>query len=117
MYNCIAIDDDQLFLRMIETYFEEMDSAKLMASYDNPVKGALGIVQLKPDVVLLDYDMPYIDGFEMLGMLRTRPKVIVISGYLKSPDLDKIPGDKFLPKNGLKDAKQLEIAINEVMMP
>ncbi len=115
MYNCVAIDDDKLFLGLLDAYFEEIDSAKLMAVFDNPVKGALGVVQMEPDVLLLDYQMPYLDGFEMLTMIRRKPKVVIISGHLEKPEDLSFPADRFVSKRDLKEPHQLEEIISEVM--
>lgn len=114
MITCVAIDDDRLFLRLLETYFEEVFDAVLLSTWDNPVRGALAIAKHQPDVVLLDYDMPYMDGFQMLTMLEERPKIIIISGHLKDENQAKIEADLFLPKASLTDAHVLQQAILQV---
>ena len=115
MITCIAIDDDPLFLRLLETYFEEIYDAILVSTWVNPVRGALAIAKQKPDVVLLDFDMPYMDGFQMLDSLEDKPKIILISGHLKNPDEDRIPADLFFPKSDLTDSEKLHKAILKVM--
>ena len=115
MNKCVAIDDDPLFLRLLETYFKEINDFELAGCFSNPVKGALGIVQLKPDILLLDYEMPYIDGFEMLSMIKDKPKVVVISGHLKDPEIKKIPADRFVSKASLKTTEQLREILLEVL--
>ncbi|MFZ9044651.1 MAG: response regulator [Cyclobacteriaceae bacterium] len=115
MISCVAIDDDPLFLRLLDTYFEEMYDAILLSSWGNPVKGALAIAKQRPEVVLLDYDMPYMDGFKMLELLEEKPKVIIISGRLKEAEQAELKADFFIPKSSLTSATVLQKAILEVV--
>jgi CheY-like chemotaxis protein len=111
MTTCIAIDDDPLFLRLLETYFEDVFDAILLSSWENPVKGALAIAKQRPDVVLLDYDMPYMDGFQMLDLLEERPKVVLISGHLRNSDDAVLQADAFVSKSELTSSTVLQQAI------
>lgn len=111
MITCIAIDDDPLYLRLIESFFEEIYDAILISTWDNPVRGALAIAKQSPDVVLLDFDMPYMDGFQMLDSLDSKPKVILISGHLNNPDPSKMKADLFLAKSTLHSPEDLRNAI------
>ncbi len=114
MIKCIAIDDDPLFLKMIQVYFREMKSARLMETFTNPVEGIMAVVKAKPDVLLLDYEMPYLDGIEALETMDRPPKVIVISGHQKSPVFENVKISKFIPKMEVQSAEILEKAIVEI---
>lgn len=114
MVSCIAIDDDPLFLKMITTYFHDIRSAKLIGTYTNPVEGMLAVVKLKPEVVLLDLDMPYLDGMEALETLDKIPKIIVISG-VSTPEVGSLDISKFLTKPQLTSPGVLEEAIRNVL--
>lgn len=85
MITCIAIDDDPLFLQTIETYLSEYEDIDLLGTYNNPVNGIMQVVKKKPDVLLLDLDMPYLDGFETLDTLDKKPKIIMISAHVNQP--------------------------------
>lgn len=115
MIKCIAIDDDTLFLKVLINYFHGYDGMDLIEVFDNPVEGVMSVVKKKPDVLLLDIEMPYLDGFETLSTLDKKPKIIVISGHLNNPDLPKIGIDKYLSKSALRDPEILRKAILEVM--
>ena len=108
MIKCIAIDDDPLFLKMLQVFFREMKSASLLETFSNPVEGIMATVKIKPDVLLLDYEMPYLDGIEALETIDNPPKVIVISGHHKSPVFDNIKVTKFIPKMDVHSAVFLE---------
>ena len=116
MITCIAIDDDPIFLKLLEAYFMEITSAKLLSTYQNPTKGIVEVVKQKPDVLLIDREMPYLDGFETLSTLEEVPKVIMISAHLKMPDtpLD-IEVHKYIDKTKLSSAQLLEESLQEVI--
>ncbi len=115
MIRCLAIDDDALFLKLLKVYFEEMESAELISTFSNSIEGVMACVKEHPDILLLDLEMPYLDGMEALETLDNPPKVIVISGHLDGREAVNIPIDKFLSKSEVKSAKILEQVINEVV--
>ncbi|VXD16504.1 LytTR family DNA-binding domain-containing protein [Marinoscillum sp. 108] len=115
MIKCLAIDDDPLFLKMLMVLFNDIKSAELIATYNNPVEGMMATVKSKPDVLLLDLEMPYLDGFEALETLDVPPKVIVISGHLNEPRNTVIPISRYISKSEVQSAVMLEAAIKEVM--
>ncbi len=80
-YRAIAIDDDPIFLKIVEKTLETIPSIELIGCFDNPVTGAIQVVNKKPDVLFLDIEMPFIDGFETVELLDKKPKIIVISSY------------------------------------
>ncbi|HHP7240762.1 MAG TPA: LytR/AlgR family response regulator transcription factor [Cyclobacteriaceae bacterium] len=114
MITCIAIDDDSLFLITLEAFIDKIPNVELLDKFESPVDGAQAIVKLKPDLVLLDYEMPYLNGFETLEMLDKKPKIMVISGHNSIPEDKEISVDYFMNKLDLKEAKDLEKAINEL---
>ncbi len=85
-YQCIAIDDDPLFLRKMEVYIDEIPWLHLTKTFTNPVQGATAIISDKPDLVFLDIEMPYIDGTYLvdwiepkLAGLDRRPQLVIVS--------------------------------------
>ena len=102
MITCIAIDDDPLFLQLIGSYFDEYEELELISSYQNPVDGIMQVVKKKPDVLLIDLEMPYLDGFETLDTLDKRPKIIMISAHVNQPTKEKkLKIDKYIRKVSL----------------
>lgn len=92
-----------------------MKECRLVGSYENPVDGVLAVVKKKPDVLLLDLEMPYMDGFESLNTLDEKPKILMISAHLDRPELPKtIEVSKYIDKSQLKSPQVLEDAIREV---
>lgn len=114
MIKCLAIDDDSLFLKMLGIFINDMEGVELVGTYENPVEGVMACVKAKPDVLLLDLEMPYLSGFEALETLDKFPKIIVISGHLKPQENPQIPIDKYLSKADLQSSETLLNAIKEV---
>lgn len=115
MIRCLAIDDDPLFLKMLGVFFNDIKSAELIATYTNPVEGIMACVKEKPDVLLLDLEMPYLSGFEAMETLDKFPKIIVISGHLHNTEKHQIKVDKFISKSEVQSSGFLEESINEVV--
>lgn len=85
MYNYILIDDEELIRKGMLKKLEPM-SAEItcIAQAENGVQGIHLIEELHPDFVILDMQMPVMDGMELLPYLashyETMP-LIVVSGY------------------------------------
>ena len=87
----LSIDDDQLMLKNL--------TAILSPAYDLRIAkcaaDALNLLDtLKPDLILLDIEMPDISGFEFFRGIRKNPKfmktpVIVITGHSESSILER----------------------------
>ena len=112
---CVAIDDDPLFLEIMKFYCKKIKGVDMVATFENPIEGALGVVKLKPDLLFLDIEMPYLDGFETMSMLESQPKIVVISSH-QNYDLSEIDLNiaEFVTKP-LEGVEQLEKIIQKVI--
>ena len=76
-----------------------MSIVDLLEVHANPVAGALAVVNIEPDILFLDVEMPFVDGFETIEMLKNRPKTIVISSHQPSHEaVQLIKPDAYLSK-------------------
>ncbi len=114
-YTCIAIDDDPLFLEIFEHIAQEVKSINLIKTYTNSVEGAMGAVKYKPDIVFLDIEMPYLDGFEAMAALVHKPKIVMVSAHIdyQTDELD-LEIAKFVSKP-IRDSEHLSSIVDEVM--
>lgn len=81
MSKILIIDDEDMLRKAIGDYFEDLDYQVLHASQGE--EGLDLFHSEKPDAVLLDLDMPKINGFEVLKQIQKRSPetpVVVISG-------------------------------------
>jgi two-component system chemotaxis response regulator CheB len=77
----LVADDSPLFRRMISTLFHHYPQIEIIGLAEDGEKAMKWVVDQKPDVVLLDLEMPHIDGFTFLRwLMATFPTpVLVIS--------------------------------------
>lgn len=62
MINVLTVDDQNLTHRLIETYLELDSEIKIVGSAHNGQEAIEQIPRLKPDVILMDVEMPKMDG-------------------------------------------------------
>ncbi|CAM3398368.1 LytR/AlgR family response regulator transcription factor [Flavobacterium chungbukense] len=82
---CIAVDDEPLALKLVETFIEQTPFLELITTCDNAVE-AMGIIrEEKPDVVFLDINMPNLTGMELARLIQDQagplPKIIFTTAY------------------------------------
>lgn len=67
----LTVDDSKTIRLIVAKAFKPFDCMVLEA--DNGIMGLAVASREKPDVILLDYTMPVMDGFEVLARLRSDP--------------------------------------------
>jgi DNA-binding response OmpR family regulator len=86
----LVVDDDKKTVELIGLYLER-DHYQMLAAYDG-VK-ALEIARLsQPDLVVLDWMLPEIDGLDVCRILRAESKVPIIMLTARTTEFDKILG-------------------------
>lgn len=81
MIRAIIIDDEPLARSIIKEYLNDFPEIELIAECNDGFEGVKAIMQLKPDLVFLDIQMPKINGFEMLELLDFLPAVIFTTAF------------------------------------
>lgn len=81
----IAIDDEPLALARLELLLHDMPDVRLVASSCNPDDALALVVHWSPDILLLDIEMPGMDGVELASRLNImegpRPMVIFVTAF------------------------------------
>lgn len=82
---CIAVDDEPLALRLVETFIHQTPFLELISTCDNAVD-AMGLIrETKPDLVFLDINMPNLSGMELARLIQDQPgplpKIIFTTAY------------------------------------
>ncbi len=79
--NCIIVDDDKLSCKLLEGYVNKYATLNLVGVFNDPVSARNEIAKQKDvDLILLDVNMPEMDGFDLIGSLEHPPNVIIVSG-------------------------------------
>lgn len=82
-YTIACIDDSPTVLQAIKSFLDDTSFSVIMIS--NPVQALMQIVRSKPDLILLDVEMPSLDGYELCSLLRRHPMfkttpIIMVTG-------------------------------------
>jgi DNA-binding LytR/AlgR family response regulator len=93
--NCIIVDDDILTCKILEGYVGKSTSLNLIGTFSDPVEARDVLTKRQDiDLVILDIQMPEMDGFEIIRSLELPPNIIIVSSAeefaLKAFDLNVV---------------------------
>ncbi|NER96305.1 MAG: response regulator [Symploca sp. SIO1B1] len=82
-YNIACIDDSPTVLNAINSFLDDKSFSVVMIN--DPVRALMQVVRIKPDLILLDVEMPNLDGYELCSLLRKHPlfkttPIIMVTG-------------------------------------
>ncbi len=77
----VSVDDEAHARGLIREYLSEMPDFELIAECANGFEAVKVIGRERPDLILLDIQMPKLDGFEVLELLDPKPKVIFVTAF------------------------------------
>jgi DNA-binding LytR/AlgR family response regulator len=79
--NCIIVDDDKLSSKIIEGYVSKFTALNVIGTYNDAV-AARNILTERHDIdlIILDIEMPEMNGFDFIGSLDFPPNIIIVSG-------------------------------------
>lgn len=89
----LYIDDNPANLAVIAAAVRKMAGVRLLTA-DDPYEGLALALRETPDLVLLDINLPGIDGYEVLGQLRKDPRlrhvpIVALSAYAMPAEIAK----------------------------
>lgn len=80
----LVVDDDPLYAEAAKAILELDGRTAVVGSADNGDKAVSLALELKPDVVLMDINMPVLDGIEAAARLREMvpaTRVVLVSSF------------------------------------
>ena len=94
MKKILIVDDDKNMARSIQRILALEDKFELEMAFDGFDAGRK-VMELKPDLIILDIRMPGMDGYEVTKRIKEIPelshaKIIAISAFFKQEGRDKI---------------------------
>lgn len=115
----ILTDDHPLLVDGLKTIFSAQENLAVVATANNG-KQLIQIVPLHmPDLILLDINLPEIDGIEAASIIKSRYpeiKILCISTYYSKNLIDKlkaIPIEGFIPKQ--IDSPKVLQTVNQIL--
>jgi DNA-binding NarL/FixJ family response regulator len=111
--NILIIDDHQLFNDGLALILKEAKDFKIVGQVYDSRQALYKYQTLNPDLVLIDFNMPHLDGLEVVKQLNTltsRHKIVIISMYADTKEIlrfKELGVNGYLPKttpaNELRD--------------
>lgn len=80
-YKCLIVDDEPIARQIIELYCSHLADVAVVASCGNAFEAKLKLQQEPIDFLLLDINMPILDGISFLKTLRHPPQIIFTTAY------------------------------------
>jgi len=105
----LLVDDHAIFLAALHALLDHDERVEIVGETDNGAHALELDEELKPDVALVDLQLPVMDGFETTKRLHERRpdlRVVVISGLSTEGVAQQAAAagaDAFLYKGGLHD--------------
>lgn len=77
---CVVVDDSSIQRMSIVKLVKEHPALTLIAEYSSAVDTKKGLNDTEVDLIFLDIEMPIINGFELLDVLKNKPQIIFVTG-------------------------------------
>src|SRR5262245_64828844 len=77
----VIVDDEPLARAVVREYANADPEIEIVADCANGFEAVKAVAELHPDLVLLDVQMPKLDGFEVLELLGREQPVVFITAY------------------------------------
>lgn len=79
----IIVDDEPLALKLLSTVLCEISDVEIVAQCSNGKQAVDATLELQPDLIFLDIQMPGVNGFEVIKTLQTdvMPMVVFVTAY------------------------------------
>jgi two-component system LytT family response regulator len=77
----LIVDDEEPARRLLAELLAGEEGVEVVGECRNGFEAVQAIQTSRPDLVLLDVQMPKLDGFEVLALLETPPAVVFVTAY------------------------------------
>ncbi|MFD1094628.1 LytR/AlgR family response regulator transcription factor [Salegentibacter chungangensis] len=78
---CIIVDDEPHAIRLLEKYTDQLPQIDCLATSTKPLEAIRLIEQHKPDLILLDIQMPDLTGLQLSRLIKDETKLIFTTAY------------------------------------
>lgn len=77
----VIVDDEPLARQYVAELLTAHADVQIVAECGNGIEAVKAFAELNPDLMLLDVQMPKLDGFDVLELIGQRVPVIFITAY------------------------------------
>ena len=77
----IMVDDEAPARRLLREYLEDTPGVSIVAECGNGFEAVKAVAEQQPDLMLLDIQMPKLDGFEVVELLEQELPIIFITAH------------------------------------
>lgn len=77
----ILVDDEEPARRLLREYLEAIPGVSILAECRNGFEAVKAVAEHEPDLMLLDIQMPKLDGFEVVELLERELPIIFITAH------------------------------------
>jgi len=85
----IVVDDSPRFLRTVCSFLSQYKIVDVIATANCGSEALLAVDSLRPDLILMDFHMPFLNGLKTMAEIRRRfpaTRIVIVTGY-DSPEL------------------------------
>lgn len=92
--SCIIIDDEPLSVKLLESYTEICADTILVQKFTNPIEALHFLETCTADLILLDVQMPELNGIKFIKILQKKCLIVLTTAYpeyaVNAYDLDVV---------------------------
>ena len=77
---CVVVDDSSIQRMSIVKLVKQHPALTLIAEYSSAIDTKKGLNNIEVDLIFLDIEMPIVNGFELLDVLKNKPQIIFVTG-------------------------------------
>ena len=114
MDQLLIVDDNEINVQLLQSYLKQ--KGYVVRSAKNGLEAIEQVIKFNPDLILMDLQMPYMDGWEATRRIKARTNskhipIIAVSAYLGKDDHEK------LTKTGFNDyiSKPVDLASEQIL--
>jgi two-component system, LytTR family, response regulator len=77
----VIVDDEELARKVVTEYLTDQPDVTVVAECANGFEAVKAVTDLKPDLVLLDVQMPKLNGFEVVELIGRNQPVVFVTAF------------------------------------
>lgn len=78
--HCLIVDDDILSRKVLKRFVDQTDFITEVVECGNAIEANRYLREHQTDLLFLDVEMPGMTGLELIGILRAKPAIVLVSG-------------------------------------